>query len=110
LRVEIADGEGRGLAARAGVVEEQQNAVITTAFASTGRHAVCVEQREDGALIDQIVRGPDQYLTVPPGGRQDDATILTGDAHRLCDIVYSERDLRRRAQATWPIAVTSTCR
>jgi hypothetical protein len=35
-----------------------------------------VQQREDGAIVDQIVISPDTYLDSPPGGRQNDATIL----------------------------------
>src|SRR6185503_4488553 len=32
--------------------------------------------REDGAIIDQIVISPDNYLYNAPGTRQDDTTIL----------------------------------
>jgi hypothetical protein len=45
-------------------------------FASTGTHTLRVQQREDGAIVDQIVISPDAYLTTPPGSRHDDATIL----------------------------------
>jgi regulation of enolase protein 1 (concanavalin A-like superfamily) len=45
-------------------------------FASTGTHTVRIQQREDGAIIDQIVLSPDSYLSSPPGARDDDATIL----------------------------------
>jgi len=45
-------------------------------FAADGTHTLRVQQREDGAIIDQIVLSPDTYLTSPPGGRVDDATIL----------------------------------
>jgi len=45
-------------------------------FAADGTHTVRIQQREDGAIVDQIVLSPDTYLTAPPGPRQNDATIL----------------------------------
>jgi hypothetical protein len=45
-------------------------------FESTGRHTLRVQQREDGATIDQIVISPDAYLTNAPGPRRDDTTLL----------------------------------
>jgi len=45
-------------------------------FAATGTHTVRVQQREDGAIIDQIVITPDTFLTSTPGWRQDDLTIF----------------------------------
>jgi hypothetical protein len=45
-------------------------------FQDTGTHRLRVQQREDGAIIDQIVLSPTTYLLVPPGIRTDDATIL----------------------------------
>jgi hypothetical protein len=45
-------------------------------FATTGTHTLQIQQREDGAIIDQIVISPDTYLTSAPGARQNDATIL----------------------------------
>jgi hypothetical protein len=78
-------------------------------FASTGTHTVRVQQREDGALIDQIVLSPDQYFTVPPGGRQDDATILTA-TRTGCATSFTPSAIHVGApQATWSITVTSTC-
>jgi hypothetical protein len=49
-------------------------------FAATGTHTIRVQQREDGAVIDQIVISPDTFLTTPPGQRLDDATILQESA------------------------------
>ena len=49
-------------------------------FAATGTHTVRVQQREDGAIIDQIVISPDTFLTSPPGWRLDDLTILPASA------------------------------
>lgn len=45
-------------------------------FAATGTHTLRIQQREDGAIIDQIVLSPDTYLTSPPGPRDDDTKIL----------------------------------
>ena len=45
-------------------------------FANSGTHVVRVQQREDGAIIDQIVLSPDSYVTTAPGPHLDDATIL----------------------------------
>jgi hypothetical protein len=45
-------------------------------FQSTGTHTVRVQQREDGAKVDQIVLSPDKYKTTAPGPRRDDATVL----------------------------------
>jgi hypothetical protein len=48
-------------------------------FATTGTHTLRIQQREDGAIVDQIVLSPGTYLSSPPGGRRDDATILPAD-------------------------------
>jgi hypothetical protein len=45
-------------------------------FANTGEHRLRVQQREDGAVVDQIVISPDAYLNAAPGPRRDDATVL----------------------------------
>jgi hypothetical protein len=45
-------------------------------FESTGTHTLRIQQREDGAIVDEIVISPDAYLTSPPGWRRDDATTL----------------------------------
>jgi hypothetical protein len=45
-------------------------------FETTGTHTLRVQQREDGAIIDQIVISPDAYLTTAPGSRRNDGTIL----------------------------------
>jgi phosphatidylserine/phosphatidylglycerophosphate/cardiolipin synthase-like enzyme len=45
-------------------------------FAATGTHTVRMQQREDGAIVDQIVLSPDTYTTSSPGARDDDGTIL----------------------------------
>jgi hypothetical protein len=45
-------------------------------FTTTGAHTLRIQQREDGAIIDQIVISPDAYLSTSPGARRNDATIL----------------------------------
>jgi hypothetical protein len=49
-------------------------------FAKAGTHTIRVQQREDGAAIDQIVISPDTFLSKPPGWRLDDAVILPESA------------------------------
>ncbi|HXI31894.1 MAG TPA: phospholipase D-like domain-containing protein [Vicinamibacterales bacterium] len=46
-------------------------------FATTGTHTVRIQQREDGAIVDQIVLSPTTYVNVAPGPR-DDATQILG--------------------------------
>jgi hypothetical protein len=45
-------------------------------FATSGAQRLRIQQREDGAIVDQIVISPDAYLTTPPGPRRNDSTIL----------------------------------
>jgi phosphatidylserine/phosphatidylglycerophosphate/cardiolipin synthase-like enzyme len=45
-------------------------------FANDGAHVIRIQQREDGAVVDQIVLSPTTYLTSSPGARRNDATIL----------------------------------
>jgi hypothetical protein len=45
-------------------------------FANSGSHTLRVQQREDGAIVDQIVISPDTYLSAAPGARLNDTTIL----------------------------------
>src|SRR6185436_1307308 len=45
-------------------------------FAADGTQTVRVQQREDGAIVDQIVLSPDQYVSTPPGPRDNDTLIL----------------------------------
>jgi hypothetical protein len=44
-------------------------------FDADGPHTVRVQQREDGAIVDEIVLSPDVYLSSPPGPRDNDATV-----------------------------------
>jgi len=45
-------------------------------FATTGTHTIRVQQRNDGAVVDQIVLSPDTYIRVPPGTLRNDSTFL----------------------------------
>ena len=48
-------------------------------FPADGTHTIRVQQREDGAIVDQIVLSPDTYVQTPPGARLDDTTILASN-------------------------------
>jgi phosphatidylserine/phosphatidylglycerophosphate/cardiolipin synthase-like enzyme len=45
-------------------------------FGADGPQTVRVQQREDGAIVDEIVLSPDTYLSSPPGPRDNDVTLL----------------------------------
>jgi len=45
-------------------------------FDTTGTHTLRVQQREDGAIIDEIVLSSDTYLKTAPGPRDNDTTKL----------------------------------
>jgi phosphatidylserine/phosphatidylglycerophosphate/cardiolipin synthase-like enzyme len=45
-------------------------------FAASGPHTLRIQQREDGAMFDQIVLSADTYLTTPPGPQTRDNTIV----------------------------------
>jgi phosphatidylserine/phosphatidylglycerophosphate/cardiolipin synthase-like enzyme/regulation of enolase protein 1 (concanavalin A-like superfamily) len=45
-------------------------------FAATGTHTIRIQQRNDGAIIDQIVLSPETYIRTPPGAGRNDSTIL----------------------------------
>jgi hypothetical protein len=45
-------------------------------FATSGRHTIRVQQREDGVAIDQIVISSARYASTRPGAAKNDATIV----------------------------------
>jgi PKD repeat protein len=45
-------------------------------FATTGRHVIRLQTREDGLSFDQIVLSPSRYLSTSPGRTKLDATVL----------------------------------
>src|SRR4051812_766518 len=44
-------------------------------FPATGTHRLRIQQRYDGAMVDQIVLSPDAFVTTAPGPTRDDAHI-----------------------------------
>jgi phosphatidylserine/phosphatidylglycerophosphate/cardiolipin synthase-like enzyme/regulation of enolase protein 1 (concanavalin A-like superfamily) len=44
-------------------------------FAAAGQHRLRIQQRSDGAIVDQIVLSPDAFISSAPGGTKSDATI-----------------------------------
>jgi hypothetical protein len=74
-------------------------------FASSGTHTLRVQQREDGASVDQIVLSPDEYLTLAPGPRHDDTTILSATSSS-CAVTSSPTSIFvAPSLSTWPIPV-----
>jgi hypothetical protein len=45
-------------------------------FSTSGPHTIRIQQREDGAIVDQIVLSPDKYVSFPPGSQTQDNTIV----------------------------------
>jgi hypothetical protein len=45
-------------------------------FATSGPHTLRIQQREDGAMFDQIVLSPTTFFTTPPGPQNQDNTIV----------------------------------
>ncbi len=52
------------------------NQLSTVSFSATGAHTLRLQTREDGAKVDQVVLSPATYLTVSPGQRSGDSTII----------------------------------
>jgi len=52
-------------------------------FAASGTHTLRVQQRADGAVVDQIVLSPDRYVRVSPGVRKYDLTQLASTVSGL---------------------------
>jgi phosphatidylserine/phosphatidylglycerophosphate/cardiolipin synthase-like enzyme len=49
---------------------------VSIYFANSGTHTLRIQQREDGAIVDQIVLSSDTYVSTAPGPRRNDATVL----------------------------------
>jgi hypothetical protein len=45
-------------------------------FATSGTQTIRIQQREDGAFVDQIVLSPVRYATTSPGTATGDHTIV----------------------------------
>jgi len=44
-------------------------------FPTSGTHTIQIQQRSDGAIVDQIVISPDAFLSAAPGATLNDATV-----------------------------------
>ncbi|HZR23279.1 MAG TPA: BACON domain-containing carbohydrate-binding protein [Vicinamibacterales bacterium] len=44
-------------------------------FPASGTQTIEVQQRSDGAIVDQIILSPDAFISTPPGGTLNDNTI-----------------------------------
>jgi len=80
-------------------------------FATTGPHTLRIQQREDGAMVDQIVLSPTTYLTSSPGTRSNDTTILpeTTSTPPSCSVTLSPTNNQFPATgATGSFAVTTS--
>jgi hypothetical protein len=49
-------------------------------FTADGPQTVRIQQREDGAIVDEIVLSPNTYLTTSPGVRDNDVHILPANS------------------------------
>jgi hypothetical protein len=78
-------------------------------FGTTGTHRVRVQQREDGALVDQIVLSPDQYLSLPPGPRQDDTTVLNATSSGCLASFSPSSTFAGKLLATWSVNISASC-
>ena len=67
-------------------------------FAADGPQTVRVQQREDGAIVDEIVLSPDTYLSSPPGRSRQRHHHPAGQ--RRIGIATAHLR-RRRASRTW---------
>ena len=45
-------------------------------FTASGTHTVRIQQREDGAYVDQIVLSPDTWISASPGSRHNDTKVF----------------------------------
>lgn len=48
----------------------------TVTFSGSGTHTLRIQTREDGVRLDQVVLSPATYLSVVPGQRSGDSTII----------------------------------
>ena len=75
--VVLQDGDSGGAPQGYGWADNGWNAMGPNIyFASTGTHTIRIQQREDGAIVDEVVLSPSNYLCGPPGSRLADVTIL----------------------------------
>jgi len=76
-------------------------------FATTGTHTIRIQQREDGAIVDQIVLSPNTYYSTPPGSRRNDTRILSSTTGAQTASAASAGSLERWAAYIPPAVVAS---
>lgn len=78
--VSIEDGSGKGLSGWGWQDAGYGTLAPPVYFAVSGPQTIRIQQREDGASIDQIVLSPSTYLTVAPGAAKNDQTIYSASS------------------------------
>jgi phosphatidylserine/phosphatidylglycerophosphate/cardiolipin synthase-like enzyme len=83
-------------------------------FAADGAHIIRIQQREDGAALDQIVLSPNTYFDSPPGTRRDDTTILPAGGGTSTPpasdtvVIWTANIPADRIRGNWAVAADST--
>ena len=73
-------------------------------FSATGQHRMRIQQRSDGAMIDQIVLSPDAFISTAPGATKSDTTIRDGKIRRDFQPCFLHRMCTKQFEST-----TSEC-
>jgi len=76
LKVILEDGSGAGVSGWGWADDGYGVLGTTVSFSTAGTHTIRIQQREDGASIDQILLSPSAYLTKSPGATKNDTTIF----------------------------------
>lgn len=76
LRIILEDGSGAGVSGWGWADDGYGVLGTTVSFSTAGTHTIRIQQREDGASIDQILLSPSAYLTKSPGATKNDTTIF----------------------------------
>ena len=93
----LQNGSGGGAAQGWGWTDNGWGMVGTPIyFAADGPHVIRIQQREDGAAIDQIVLSPVTFAVSPPGAGGADSTILRSNLGRRTDRIERHLDHPRR--------------
>src|SRR5687767_283261 len=84
-------------------------------FAADGAHVIRIQQREDGAALDQVVLSPNTYFASPPGARRDDTTILSAGGGSSTPppssntvVIWTANIPINRVHGNWEVAADST--
>lgn len=76
LPVILEEGTGAGVKSWGWNDDRYGGLGVNFKFANSGTHTLRIQQREDGAWVDQVVLSPRKYLSARPGGLMNDATFL----------------------------------